>query len=107
MSYGMRVDSQNIDNVLQSKEIVVVDFWAPWCENSDSISYVLEDVHIRLGKKKIVFGNSNVDNDSMLASKYGIKNLPSLLIFSAGNVMTQIIGSFDVDELEERLFELL
>ncbi len=106
MSYGVMIDSQNFDNVLNTKDIVVIDFWAPWCNGCDQVERALEDVHLRLGDR-VIFANSNVDHDSMLASKFGIRNLPSVLIFTSGHVMTELTGTFAAEELEETLYELV
>ncbi|HLL26279.1 MAG TPA: thioredoxin [Xanthobacteraceae bacterium] len=79
-------------DVLQSKEPVLVDFWAEWCGPCRAVAPVLEEVAGELkGKLKIV--KLNVDENPETAAKYGIQSIPTLLIFKNGEMASRQIGA--------------
>jgi thioredoxin 1 len=79
-------------DVLQSKEPVLVDFWAEWCGPCRAVAPVLEEVAGELkGKLKIV--KLNVDENPETAAKYGIQSIPTLMIFKNGEMASRQIGA--------------
>ena len=79
-------------DVLQSKEPVLVDFWAEWCGPCRAGAPVLEEVAGELkGKLKIV--KLNVDENPETAAKYGIQSIPTLMIFKNGEMASRQIGA--------------
>ncbi len=79
-------------DVLESKEPVLVDFWAEWCGPCRAVAPVLEEVAGELnGKLKIV--KLNVDENPETAAKYGIQSIPTLMIFKNGELASRQIGA--------------
>ncbi len=77
--------------VIRSDIPVVVDFWAEWCGPCKAIAPVLEELAEELaGKVKIA--KLDVDENQSLAAQFGIRGIPTLLIFSGGKIVEQIIG---------------
>ena len=77
--------------VLQSDLPVLVDFWAVWCAPCSMISPIVESIAQEYqGKLKV--GKVNVDENSQLAVRYGIRAIPTLLLFKNGKVVEQMIG---------------
>jgi len=92
--------------VIQSIRPVLVDFWAEWCGPCRQIAPAVDEVAAEYEGRAIV-GKVNVDHHPEIASQYGIRSIPSLLIFLQGKVQQQIVGSVEKKELVEALDKLI
>ena len=92
--------------VIKSDKPVLVDFWAEWCGPCKQISPTVNEVAKEYQGKAII-GKVNIDHHPSIASDYGIRSIPSLLVFSDGKVQQQIVGAVGKGELIEALDKLL
>ncbi len=102
MSEVLLTDQNFEQEVLQSPQAVLVDFWAPWCGPCRIVGPIVEQIAQEYsGKAKV--GKLNVDENPLTAQKYGIMSIPSLLIFKNGQVVDQMIGAHPKETIAGKL----
>lgn len=90
------------EDVINSDKPVLVDFWAEWCGPCRMVGPVVDELAGEFeGKARI--GKVDVDNNPEISSKYGIRSIPSLLIFKNGEVVDQIVGAVPKAQLKKQL----
>ncbi len=95
-------DDNFATEVLQSDKPVLVDFWAVWCGPCKIIAPFVEELAGELeGKAKV--GKLDVDNNQESAIKYGVRSIPTVLIFKGGKVVDTIIGAVPKIQLKQKL----
>ena len=99
----LEIEDSSFDaEVLQSEKPVLVDFWAPWCGPCRAIAPVVEELAGTFGDK-IKFAKCNVDDNPVTPVKFGIKSIPTLILFNGGEIIDKVIGIVAKSKLEEML----
>jgi thioredoxin len=99
MSDPIKIDSTNFEaEVIKSDVPVLVDFWAPWCGPCKMLTPTIEALATEYeGKAKVV--KVNVDDNQQLAGEYGIRGIPTLMVFKDGQMINSMVGMKPKDEL--------
>ncbi len=93
MSTLLELNDNNFnDEVIKSETVVLVDFWAEWCRPCKMIAPAVENISNNFeGKLKV--GKLDVDSNPVTSSTFGIRSIPTLLIFKNGSPVEQIVGA--------------
>ena len=103
----MTFTDANFDaDVLKSETPVLVDFWATWCAPCKAIAPLIDTVAADYaGKVKV--GKVNVDENPATPSKYGVRGIPTLILFKDGQIVDQVVGAVPKSQLEALLAKAL
>jgi thioredoxin 1 len=95
-------DSNFEQEVLKSDVPVLVDFWAVWCGPCKMIAPIIEELSAEYdGKVKI--GKMNVDENRMTPGQFGIRSIPTLLVFKGGEVVDKLVGAVPKNNIADKL----
>lgn len=95
------LDSRNFESeVLQSANLVLVDFYADWCGPCKMVAPLVEELSKEY-EGQVTFGKLNIDNAQDLAVKYGVTSIPSLILFKGGEKVDQVLGAIPKAQIED------
>lgn len=97
MAISVTDDTFNTD-VLKSEKPVLVDFWAEWCGPCKQIAPALEALDAEMGERLTV-AKLNIDENPMTPSKYGVRGIPTLILFREGQVAATRVGNLPRSKL--------
>ncbi len=90
---------QNFANVVTSSKLILVDFWATWCQPCKIVSPFVEE----LGRQyvgKLVIGKMDVDQNQSTPGQFGVQSIPTLLLFKEGRLVDGIVGAVPKAQLD-------
>ncbi|MBD8487927.1 thioredoxin [Echinicola sp. CAU 1574] len=102
MAKAIEITDANFEEIIKSDQPILVDFWAEWCGPCKMIGPVVEEIAGEYDGKAVV-GKVDVDSNPAVASKFGIRSIPTLLFFKNGEVVDKQVGAVPKAVLSQKL----
>ncbi len=107
MSQVLQVSDATFETeILQSEIPALVDFWAEWCGPCKMVGPVVEEL-AKQYEGKMKFAKMDVDENRQTPAKFGIRNIPTLILFKGGQVAQTIVGAYPKSHIDEEVKKLL
>jgi thioredoxin 1 len=102
MAKAIEITDSNFEEILLSEQPILVDFWAEWCGPCKMIGPIVEELAGEY-EGKAVIGKLDVDANPDLTRKFGVRSIPTLLIFKGGEVVDKQIGAVPKSVLSQKI----
>jgi len=103
---ALELNAQNFEETIKNNEVVLVDFWAPWCGPCRMIAPIIEELSKEY-EGKVVVGKVNTDEAGEIAAQFGIRSIPTVIFFKNGEAADAMIGAAPKQMYVEKLEALL
>lgn len=104
----LEVTDQNFtEEIVDSANLAMVDFWATWCGPCKIVAPIVEDLADDYGDRGLRVAKLDVDANPETASRYGIRSIPTILFFKKGEMVEKVIGAVPREQLEAKVKEHL
>jgi len=97
---AVTIDLSNFDSLINSEQLVVIDFWAPWCGPCRALAPTIEELANEYEGKAII-GKCDTDENNDIAVQFGVRNIPMLVFLKGGEVKDTLVGAVPKAKIEE------
>jgi thioredoxin 1 len=102
MGKAIELNDANFDQTIASEKPVLVDFWAEWCGPCKMIGPLVEELAGEYDGKAVI-GKLNVDENPEVTARFGIRSIPTLLVFKGGQIVDKQVGAVPKSVLAQKL----
>ncbi len=99
---ALQITEANYEQVVDTDKLVIIDFWAEWCGPCKRIAPVIEDLAKEF-EGKIVIGKCDVEENTVITSKFSVRNIPTLLFIKNKEVVDKLVGAVPTDRIREKI----
>jgi thioredoxin 1 len=103
---ALEITDAGFEDLLKSDKPIVIDFWAEWCGPCRMVGPIVEELAAEY-EGKVTIGKVDVDNNDDITSKYGIRNIPTILFIKNGEVVDKQVGAAQKSVLVEKIEKML
>lgn len=103
---ALEVTDATLEEVLNSGKPVVLDFWAEWCGPCRMVGPIIDELAEEY-EGKVIIGKVDTENNDETTSKFGIRNIPTILFFKDGEIVDKQVGAAQKTALKEKIENLL
>lgn len=103
---AQNINSANFEELMAAGKPVVLDFWATWCGPCRRVTPLIDQLAEEYAGKAVI-GKCNIEEDDELPTRFGVRNIPTILFFKNGEVVDKQVGACPKDVLEGKLKNIL
>ncbi|WP_108822232.1 thioredoxin [Dysgonomonas sp. Marseille-P4361] len=103
---ALEITDASFEEILNSEKPLVIDFWAEWCGPCRMVGPIVDELAEEFADK-VTIGKVDVDNNDEITSKYGIRNIPTILFIKNGEVVDKQVGAAQKSVLQGKIENLL
>jgi thioredoxin 1 len=103
---SLEITDASFEDLLKLDKPIVIDFWAAWCSPCRMVGPIVEELATEY-ESKVIIGKVDVDNNDDITSKYGIRNIPTILFIKQGEVVDKQVGAAQKSVLIEKIEKML
>jgi thioredoxin 1 len=104
---ALELNQSNVNETLKQKKVTVLDFWAPWCGPCRMLGPIIDELNEDNVGKDVTIAKVNVEENQELAVKYGVRGIPTVIIFKDGEEQTRKVGVGSKSEFQTIINGLL
>ncbi|MFI3278770.1 MAG: thioredoxin [Rikenellaceae bacterium] len=103
---AVQITNENFETLISGAQPVVIDFWAEWCGPCRTISPIIEELAMEYDGR-IIVGKCDVEDNDDIVSRFGIRNIPTIIMLKGGEIVDKHVGAASKDALKAKLEMLL
>lgn len=103
---ALAINKENIEELLASAQPVVIDFWAEWCGPCRTMSPIVDELAAEY-EGRVTIGKCDVEENDEITMKYGVRNIPTIILLKGGELVDKQVGACSKDALKAKVEKLL